>query len=79
MSTFTQLLDKRNGSPLPLRETDLMETISRISWKQVGEAAWGCSAFVLFLMLGPFSAVAALCGVASLAKQVRHGEPDSLC
>ncbi|MFZ5774226.1 MAG: hypothetical protein ACOY3Z_01905 [Thermodesulfobacteriota bacterium] len=78
MSTFTHLMDKRHGLFFSMREFSLTDACARITWKRVGEVAWGGSAFLLFLLLGPFSAVAALLGVASLAKQVQHGEPELL-
>ncbi|MGV1098428.1 hypothetical protein ACUUL3_03340 [Thiovibrio sp. JS02] len=79
MSTRTHLLDKITVSGLPLGEATIYEKSgARVSAKQVAEFCWGVSTFALFLLLGPFSAIATLFGIASLAKQAKGAEPEAL-
>lgn len=66
MSVLTQLFDKRDhhltASAISARAR------SRVSAAKVSEACWGVTSFVLFLALGPFAAMAAVFGLASLVK-----------
>lgn len=58
----------------------------RFSWvrehlAQISEAFWFCLSFLLFLIMGPFSAVVVLIGLGSLAseeKRERMQEPARL-
>lgn len=56
-------LAKKNSadSTLPLWQ--------RVSWARVSEAFWFTLSFLLFLVLGPFSAVVVLIGLGSLATE----------
>lgn len=78
MTTITQFLDKINIGALGVDEkTGIVP--ARISFSQVSEVFWGIAAFFLFLLLGPFSAIAAIFSVVSLAKQGNGAEPESMC
>jgi len=77
MTTITQFLDKINLSGLSADETT-GSVSARVSFQQVSEACWGVATFVLFLLLGPFSAIAAICSVISLAKQGNGAEPEAM-
>ncbi len=78
MSTRTELLDKISMNGLQYPQATLSARRARISIKQVGEACWGVATFALFLLLGPFSAIATLFGLASLARQQQGAGPESL-
>jgi hypothetical protein len=77
MTTITQFLDKINLGALGADETTA-RVPARISFRQVSEACWGIATFALFLLLGPFSAIAAICSVISLAKQGNGVEPEAM-
>lgn len=77
MTTITQFLDKINFSGLGADEAT-GSVSARVSFRQISEACWGIATFALFLLLGPFSAIAAICGVVSLAKQGGGVEPEAL-
>jgi len=77
MTTITQFLDKINIGTLGVDQAT-GSAPARISFRQVSEALWGVAAFALFLLLGPFSAIAAICSVASLAKQEHGPEPEAM-
>ena len=77
MTTITQFLDKINLSGLGADEAR-GSAPARVSFQQVSEACWGVATFVLFLLLGPFSAIAAICSVISLAKQGNGVEPEAM-
>ncbi len=77
MTTITQFLDKINLSGLGADEVT-GSVSARVSLQQISEACWGIATFALFLLLGPFSAIAAICGVVSLAKQENGAEPEAL-
>jgi hypothetical protein len=77
MTTITQFLDKINLSGLGAGETR-GSVPTRVSFQQVSEACWGIATFALFLILGPFSAIAAICSVVSLAKQGNGAEPEAM-
>ena len=78
MTTITQFLDKINIGVLGVDEA-AGSVSARVSFQQIGEAFWGIAAFALFLLLGPFSAIAAICSVVSLAKQGNGAEPEAMC
>lgn len=77
MTTITQFLDKINTGALGADETT-GNAQARVSFQQVGETCWGIATFALFLLLGPFSAIAAICSLVSLAKQGNGAEPEAL-
>jgi hypothetical protein len=77
MTTITQLLDKMNIGALAHDETT-GKVSAKVSFQQISEIFWGIATFLLFLLLGPFSAVAAICSVISLAKQGNGAEPEML-
>jgi len=77
MTTITQFLDKINSSALGADETTGSVPV-KVSFRQVSEACWGVATFVLFLLLGPFSAIAAICSMVSLAKQGNGVEPEAM-
>ncbi|MFA7346641.1 MAG: hypothetical protein WCZ86_02660 [Desulfurivibrionaceae bacterium] len=77
MTTITQFLDKINLSGLGADEA-VGSVPARVSFRQVSEALWGIATFALFLLLGPFSAIAAVCSVVSLAKQGNGVEPEAM-
>lgn len=79
MSTFTHLLDKISFMPSESQAVAVVRPNVKLDMKKIGEAAWGISTFALFLLLGPFSAIAVVFGVASMAKQVDSPEPKSAC
>ena len=75
MTTITQFLDKLNIGTMGVDEkTGVLS--ARVSFRQISEVLWGITAFFLFLLLGPFSAIAAIFGVISLAKQGNGVEPE---
>lgn len=78
MTTITQFLDKINLSGLGADEAT-GTAAARGSFRQFSEACWGVATFALFLLLGPFSAIAAICGLFSLAKQGGGAEPEAIC
>ena len=78
MTTITQFLDKINLGVLGADEATV-RVPAGISFQQVSEACWGIATFVLFLLLGPFSAIAAIWSVISLAKQGNGVEPEAMC
>ena len=76
MSALTELLTR--GHQLG-RSSAAGKTASKISLKKVGEVMWCAASFLLFLALGPFSAIAAVMGVASLvSEQAEKMEPESI-
>lgn len=77
MTTITQFLDKINSSGLGV-DAAAAGVPSKISFRQISEAFWGIATFALFLLLGPFSAIAAICSVVSLAKQGNGAEPEAM-
>ncbi|MBU4176984.1 MAG: hypothetical protein ACYC0O_09990 [Desulfurivibrionaceae bacterium] len=78
MTTITQFLDKISLGGLGAEEA--MGSVSaRDSFRRISEALWGIATFALFLLLGPFSAIAAICSVVSLARQGNGVEPEARC
>jgi len=77
MTTVTQFLDKINIGTLGVDEAT-GDVSTRISFQQVSEAFWGIATFALFLLLGPFSAIAGICSLISLAKQGDGAEPEAM-
>ena len=77
MTTITQFLDKINIGALGVDEAT-GNVPARVSFRQVSEVCWGIVTFALFLLLGPFSAIAAICSVVSLAKQGSGTEPEAM-
>ena len=77
MTTITQFLDKINIGGLGADEVTGSVPV-RVSFHQISEALWGVATFALFLLLGPFSAIAAICSVVSLAKQGNGAEPEAM-
>ncbi len=77
MTTITQFLDKINIGAVGVNEAT-GSIPARVSFQQVSEACWGIATFALFLLLGPFSAIAAVCSVISLAKQGNGAEPEGM-
>ena len=77
MSALTHLIDK--FFPHQIDEKVLLCSVCpKISFKKAGEVGWGIVTFLLFLAMGPFSAVAVVLGVASLVpKGDHHMEPES--
>jgi len=41
----------------------------RTHWARITESFWFCLSFVLFLLMGPFSAIVVLIGLGSLASE----------
>ena len=78
MTTITQFLGKINLGTFGADEATA-SVPARISFRQVSEACWGIATFALFLLLGPFSAIAAIWSVISLAKQGNGVEPEAMC
>ena len=77
MSALTQLLTNK-GHQFGGRST-LEKTASRFSIKKLAEALWCGTSLLLFLALGPFGAIAAVMGVASLVSgQAGKMEPESV-
>ena len=77
MSALTQLLTNK-GHQVGAGVT-VDSTASKVSFKKVTEALWCATSFLLFLALGPFSAIAAVMGVASLISgQAGKVEPGSV-
>lgn len=80
MTTRTQLLEKRTaGGPrfVGASVRDFVH-VEKLFLEKAGEVFWGISTFALFLLLGPFSAIAAVFGLANLARQNAGNEPESL-
>jgi len=77
MTTITQFLDKINMGSVGVSEAAGSVT-TKVSFQQVSEAFWGVATFALFLLLGPFSVIAAICSVISLAKQANGPEPEAM-
>ena len=77
MTTITQFLGKINSGVLGVGEAK-GSVGAKVSFRQISEALWGIATFALFLLLGPFSAIAAICGVVSLAKQGTGAEPEAI-
>ena len=77
MTTITQFLDKINMGAVSVDEAAGSVPV-RVSFKQISEAFWGVVTFALFLLLGPFSAIAAICSVISLARQGTGAEPEAM-
>lgn len=78
MTTITQFLDKINIGVVGVDEA-VKRVPARVSFRKISEVFWGVTTFVLFLLLGPFSAIAAICSVVSLAKQGNGAEPEAMC
>ena len=78
MTTITQFLDKISLGGLSADEATGSVSV-RDSFRRISEALWGIAAFALFLLLGPFSAIAAICSVVSLARQGNGVEPEARC
>ena len=76
MSTITQFLDKMHIGVVGANEA--AGSATKVSFQQISEAAWGVVTFALFLVLGPFSAIAAVCSLVSLAKQGNGAEPEAM-
>ena len=58
-----------------------LATWIRVHLAQITESFWFCLTFVLFLLMGPFSAIVVLIGLGSLADEEsreRMAEPASL-
>ena len=77
MTTITQFLDKIHIGAVGVEERK-KSVPARVSFRQISEVFWGIATFVLFLLLGPFSAIAAICSVVSLAKQGNGAEPEAM-
>ena len=77
MTTITQFLDKINIGTVGANEA-AGNVSTKVSFQQISEACWGVVTFALFLLLGPFSAIAAICSVVSLAKQGNGAEPEAM-
>lgn len=78
MTTITQFLGKISLGGLSANEAT--GTVpARDSYRRISEAFWGLAAFALFLLLGPFSAIAAICSVASLSREGSGVEPEARC
>jgi len=77
MTTITQFLDKINIGVLGVEETE-GNVSAKVSFRKISEAVWGVATFALFLVLGPFSVIAAICSVVSLAKQGNGVEPEAM-
>lgn len=77
MTTITQFLDKINIGVLGVEETE-GNVSAKVSFQKISEAVWGVATFALFLVLGPFSVIAAICSVVSLAKQGNGVEPEAM-
>lgn len=76
MSAITHLIDK--FFPHPLEERQSASKIwSKVSIKKAVETGWGVLTFLLFLALGPFSAIAVVLSVATLVPKGEHLEPES--
>jgi hypothetical protein len=76
MSAITQMIDK--FFPHPLEEKHSRNKVwSKVSFKKAVEAGWGMMTFLLFLALGPFSAIAVVLSVASLVPNDEHLAPES--
>lgn len=77
MGVLLHKFDK--GSFLHLGSKEIAEKkASVISGRNIAEIGWGACTFILFLMLGPFSAIAAMGGLASLAKDANQVYPESI-
>jgi len=77
MTTITQFLDKINIGTVGVNEA-AGSVSARVFFQQISEVCWGVVTFALFLLLGPFSAIAAICSVVSLAKQGNGAEPEAM-
>ncbi len=77
MTTITQFLDKISIGTVGVGEAAGSDPV-KVSFQQVSEGFWGVVTFALFLLLGPFSAIAAICSVISLAKQGNGVEPEAM-
>ena len=78
MTTITQFLDKISLGGFGADETT-GSVSARDSFRRISEVFWGIATFALFLLLGPFSAIAAICSVVSLARQGNGVEPEARC
>lgn len=76
MSAITQLIDKFSPQFLEIKHSG-SKARSKVSLTKVVEAGWGMMTFLLFLALGPFSAIAVVFSVASLVPKGEHLEPES--
>lgn len=78
MSTLTHLIDKFFPQQA-VEQASLSCVCPKISSvKKVAEVGWGIMTFLLFLAMGPFSAVAVVLSVASLVpKGDHHMEPEA--
>ena len=77
MTTITQFLDKINIGAVSVDQATGRGP-ALVSFRQVSEALWGIATFALFLLLGPFSAIAAICSMVTLAKQENGVEPEAM-
>ncbi len=73
MSVLTELYGK-SSHHLPTNSCPVKVRRSRITLAQVSEAVWGIVTFALFLALGPFSAIAVVLSLGSLAR----GQEDKM-
>lgn len=73
MSTLAQLIGRKNAA-IPVIDKAGQDDIAA-SAKSIGEVVWGATTFLLFLALGPFSAVAVVIGVFSLSRNQEAIEP----
>lgn len=67
MSVLTQLWDK-GGHHLAAQSIPTKSRRARLTMAQISEACWGIITFALFLALGPFSAIAVVFSLGSLAR-----------
>lgn len=76
MTTITQFLKMNIGS---MGVDEAAGCVSaKITLQKISEAFWGILSFALFLLLGPFSIIAAICSVVSMAKQCNGVEPEAM-
>ena len=74
MSVLTQILPKHS----PRHGEDTVAAKFVAAAKKTGEVFWFATAFALFVIMGPFSAIAALIGVFTFAganENTREPEP----
>lgn len=77
MAIIRQFLDKIDVGVVGVDEVT-KSVPPRVSCRQISEVFWEIAAFALFLLLGPFSVIAAICSVFFLAKQGAGIEPEAM-
>jgi len=68
MSALTQLWDKGDHHLMAVHVTPTKSHRGRLTLARISEVCWGMVTFTLFLALGPFSAIAVLFSLGSLAR-----------